>query len=792
MSTIRRLVPANILHKLKVVREAVRENRELLDVVATRLPAADRVWTPLADRLIPRPLPEPDDYERWCQAFLDGQDLDSIRAFCATLAVQPIISIVVAVHRPKLSVLAEAIDSVKAQAYPNWQLCLVDDSSRDTELTHLLACEALSDPRIDLQVRPKRGNVVATQNDAIALAYGEYVTFLDHDDLLPPDALAWVVAYLNRYTSARLLYTDDDQLNAQGERVNPYFKPDWDPELLLGQNYLNHLLVIERATLKLLGGLREGTDGVQDWDLALRASELLSGNEIVHVPAIGYHWRNPPESKRPLSTIPATLEAATQVVSDAMGRRGIIGTIEPLNALMRGIHRTPTAYPPVLTVILPCDESLQIDAGKRQKPRHTIDELASTISGILSASYPNQHIVILVRDDDPAHKALVATAIDEISNHPWPDAASPGNQVELVEYHSDTTIGLVLNSLVEHCNADYVCVFSGASRPMNATWLHEMVGLASSGDVGAVGGLVTYPSAGIHNAGVAIGIGGEFAFRYHRDPSLSTGHRDRLLVNQSVGGVTGAALVVNRERYLEVGGFDSYISRELADIDLCLRLAAIGYRCCFTPTARFVRHLDPVEEPQRNHLETNRDRGADRNDATSARSIQGEEHRRFSDRWGSLIGRDPYYNPNLSTEAATFFPGVPAPFAPPWSHPVYWRELPMANPERFYTTRWRRLEPESALAIHLSLEGVAQLRLWIDCEEQSSCRIDLVDAHDEVVTSFFLHNASSLPATAQLRLSQHGDQAYKLINRGAQATSIMMVRLDEHNEIPRIGLGRLV
>jgi hypothetical protein len=331
MSTIRRLVPTNVLHKLRAAREIATANRELLDIVATRLPAADRVWTPLTDRLIPRPLTDPGDYEHWSREFLDGQDLDSIREFCATLALQPVISIVVAVHRPKLSVLEEAIDSVKGQAYPNWQLCLVDDSSHETKLTHLLASEALSDPRIDLHSRPRRGNVVAAQNDAIALAYGEYVTFLDHDDILPPDALAWVVAYLNRYMAARLLYTDEDQLNVQGERVNPYFKPDWDPELLLGQNYVNHLLVIERATLKLLGGLREGTDGVQDWDLALRASELLSSDEIVHVPTIGYHWRSPARSKRPLSAIPATLEAATQVVSDAMERRGgfgAMGTVE--------------------------------------------------------------------------------------------------------------------------------------------------------------------------------------------------------------------------------------------------------------------------------------------------------------------------------------------------------------------------------------------------------------------------------------------------------------------------------
>lgn len=795
MTTIRRLLPARVLHKLEVTRDLARENRELLDALAHRLGDVDRVWNPIADRLIPRPLTLPDEYERWCQATLDNQDRAAIRSFCADLVHQPVISIVMAIHKPKLSVLAEAIDSVRQQAYENWQLCLVDDASEDTELTHVLARWALKDSRIDLSVRAKRGNAVSAYNDGIALAYGEYVTFLDHDDLLPSDALAWIVAWINRQPSSRLLYTDDDQLSATGERVNPYFKPDWDPELLLGQNYINHLLVIERATLTRLEGFREGTDGVQDWDLALRASEILANDAITHVPTIGYHWRNPPGAKSPLSTTPETLEAATAVVSDAMQRRGIKGTIEPLNALMRRVHRTPIDYPSVAILVIDDPES----TAQRLKPQtpdaETLDGLTSTLDSIIATNYSNRQILVLTQPHDPKTRSRINEVVEDanqaMSQRVAPRAAPSGDgpnggearhRIELIECKPDATTAATVNAIIASIDADYICLISNACRVINADWLHEMVGIAAGSDVGVVGGLVTYPNGRIHNAGVAIGVNNEIGYRYHLEPGLSTGHRDRLLINQRVAGVTGGALVVNRQRYLEVGGLDPYYDSHLGDIDLCLRLASVGYHCYFTPMAQFLRHRDP--QPA--------EHDAAEHDNHEAR-IEGDEHRRFSNRWLLDHGVDPYYHPQLCTATANFFPERSTPFGPPWSHPIRWHDLPLASPERYFSIRWRRLEPAASIDVDLPLEGATKLRLWLDLEPDADFHLDLIDPDDNsVVATFTKVDASSqlIIANIQSPGSGSGQRPYRIINRHSVSVAIAIVAIDEHTEVVRIGLGR--
>ncbi|MGC9156440.1 MAG: glycosyltransferase, partial [Ferrimicrobium sp.] len=463
MSKQRRFLPPRVVNKLATARQIGQANRELLDVIAKKVPASERVWTPVADRLFPLPTNPPDAFEHWCRRFIDHRNDDLIRTFCANLPKQPIISIVLAVHTTTPEYLSEAIASVRSQIYEHWQLCLVDDASHDDELTRILVDGALGDPRVDLKVRPKRGNVVTALNEGITMAYGSFVTFLDHDDLLPPDALAWVVAAINLHPTSRLLYTDDAYLHADGERVNPYFKPEYDPTLLLGQNYMNHLITFERSTLNDLEGFRKGTDGVQDWDLTLRATERLSPDEVTHIPAIGYLWRNPPASDHPLSANPRTLENASTVVRQAMRRQGIVGTIEPVNSMMRLLHHPPIDLPRVHLIVL-ADQDTQ--------------GLTLAIESLAHTSYPNLHLTVLATPDHP-DIADVPTTIDlRVAEHSFADA---------------------LNALVAETPNPLLCLFSAASRVRNANWLHELVGLAISDNVGAVGGLVLLPDGTIHN-----------------------------------------------------------------------------------------------------------------------------------------------------------------------------------------------------------------------------------------------------------------------------------------------------
>jgi GT2 family glycosyltransferase len=740
VSKQRRLLPPGVVTKLATARQIGQANRELLDVIAKKVPASERIWPPVADRLFPPLTTPPDAFEHWCRRFIDDRDVRRIRSFCANLPRQPIISIVLAVHATAPESLSEAIASVQGQIYERWQLCLVDDASHDDDLTRILVDAALGDARIDLKVRPQRGNVVTALNEGVTMAYGSFVTFLDHDDLLPPDALAWLVAAINQNPTSRLLYTDDAYLDIDGERVNPYFKPGYDPILLLGQNYMNHLIAFERSTLEELKGFRKGTDGVQDWDLTLRATERLKPDEVTHVPTIGYLWRNPPASSRPLSSNPRTLENASTVVRQAMRRRDIVGTIEPVNSLMRLLHHPPIDLPRVHLIVL-ADQDTR--------------GLAVAIESLTHTSYPNIHLTVLATPDHPDIEDFPTTVDLRVAEHTFADT---------------------LNTLVAETSDPLLCLFSGASSVRNANWLHEMAAIAMIDDIGAVGGLVLLPDGTIHNSGVTLGAGGEYGLRYHGDPGLSTGHRDRLLVNQTVSAVTGAALVVARDRYLEVGGVDPALSGALRDIDLCLKLSQAGYRCCFTPSATFSRHAQPTTNAESPSLVS---------------SHQGPAHLLLWERWQELITADPYYNPNLADEAATCFVADPPRLCPPWNTPMRWFDLPLPNPERFFACHQHQLAPQAALPCELDLAGVTQLRLW-GSDIDAHSRLALLDTSGATIANLTRSSGSdgSPIFTGELLIPQAGRQRYELINHSAEPIAITLVTISEKEERLRLALGR--
>lgn len=229
-------------------------------------------------------------YRRWLSHV--EPSAEQVRSFARSpLNGAPLVSIVMPVYKPDPAVLLEAVDSVKAQTHGHWQLCLCNDGSPDPALVELLDSVAASDDRIKAVHRPENGGISAATNDAIASADGEFVAFMDQDDVLAPWALHFVATAIARHPRARLLYSDEDKLDDRGRRIHPHFKPDWDPFLLETNNYVCHLLVIHRALVDAVGGLRSRFDGAQDYDLVLRCSATLDEDEIVHIPAILYHWR---------------------------------------------------------------------------------------------------------------------------------------------------------------------------------------------------------------------------------------------------------------------------------------------------------------------------------------------------------------------------------------------------------------------------------------------------------------------------------------------------------------------
>ncbi|QGQ70030.1 glycosyltransferase family 2 protein [Halomonas sp. PA16-9] len=229
-------------------------------------------------------------YPEW----LSNQVLPSreeVQQFLSQAEYQPLISVVVPVYNPTPELLSACIDSVVAQSYPHWQLCLADDASTDPRVQEVLSTYAESDPRIEVVIRERNGHICAASNNALEMAEGEFTALLDHDDTLNEDALYQVVVALQDKPNAALLYSDEDKLNERGERFDPHFKPAWNPDLLLGQNYISHLGVYRTELVRQVGGFREGYEGSQDHDLVLRVTAEISADRIVHIPKVLYHWR---------------------------------------------------------------------------------------------------------------------------------------------------------------------------------------------------------------------------------------------------------------------------------------------------------------------------------------------------------------------------------------------------------------------------------------------------------------------------------------------------------------------
>src|SRR3984893_189913 len=296
------------------------------------------------------------DYARWIRCYdrLQREDGQRIREQIAKFEYLPMISVLLPVYNSNLRWLRSAIVSVQKQLYPHWQLCVVDDASTDPKLWPFLQRCARRDPRVKVMRRTENGHISAASNDALRLANGEFVALLDHDDELAPTALYFMALALNKNPDLQLLYSDEDKLDEQDRRSEPYFKSDWNPELFLAQNFISHLSVYRTDLIRRLRGFRIGFEGSQDYDLALRCIEQILPKEIEHLPWVLYHWRAGHQSTASSATAkPYAQEAARRAVQEHLERMGIGGTVAPTYGVyLQTKYAVPTEHP-LVSIIIP-------------------------------------------------------------------------------------------------------------------------------------------------------------------------------------------------------------------------------------------------------------------------------------------------------------------------------------------------------------------------------------------------------------------------------------------------------
>jgi glycosyltransferase involved in cell wall biosynthesis len=520
---------------------------------------------------------------------------------------KPLLSVIMPAYNTNPQWLIQAIESVRNQIYPHWELCIADDCSTDQRICRILEKYAGIDPRIKVIFRETNGHIASASNSALTLAKGDFVALLDHDDKLPENALYWVAEAINRNPEARLLFSDWDCLDENGVRHPGYFKPDFNYELLLAQNCVTQLGVYCRELVCGLGGFRIGYEGSQDWDLALRVVAAIPHNQIVHIPRILYHWRQHSSSvsrSSPEKCQEAGLRAVAEHLQSVGG--GFVEAAPEAPQFHRIRFPLPAVLPLVSLIICTRDHEALL--------RKAIDSIHSI------STYTNYEIVIVDNGSrDPE-------AVDYLASL----AKRPGIRVILDE--STFNYSRLNNLGVARSKGELVCLLNNDMEVVTPDWLEEMLSFAIKPDVGAVGARLWYPDGTLQHGGVIIG-GGGVAGHYHlRLPKGNIGYFGRAVLQQQITAVTGACLMVRRKVFDEVGGLEEQIAVAFNDIDFCLRLRAAGYRNIWTPFAELIHHESAS-------------RGSEDNPEKIKRF--NEEVHFMKLRWGKTLEQDTFHNPNL-------------------------------------------------------------------------------------------------------------------------------------------------
>jgi glycosyltransferase involved in cell wall biosynthesis len=604
-----------------VVEQAIRIGSRILDLIKTA-PGLGGPGRRLHKSLSP-PRARHDvscpGYSDWVQRFDTPSplDVDRHRDESAAFQLQPKISILMPVFDPEPALLDAAIRSVRDQAYTRWELCIAADPSSNPAVGNVLRRHGNADPRIKLHFCHARGHVSAASNTALEMATGNYVALLDHDDLLPPLALYWVVESINRHPDVQILYSDEDKVDAQGCRFDPYFKSDFNHVLLLAQNMISRLVVYRRDLVESVGGFRAGFEGAQDYDLVLRCVAAVSRDAIVHIPRILYHRRAIAGSTA-LSQAgkPAAVGAAQRAVTEHVRGFDSGATVEPAPESpmhLRVRHSLPSPAPLVSIVICTRDHESLL--------RTAIESISN------KTTYPNYEIVVL----DNGSRDVAA--LDYLAS----TSVRPG--ITVVRDDSPFNYSRLNNAAVRHTRGQLLCLLNDDIEVLTPGWLEEMASFAVQPHVGAVGARLWYPDGTLQHGGVIIGVGGVAGHAHPRLTRSQGGYFNRGVLQQELSAVTAACLMVRRDIFDEVGGLEEQIAVAFNDVDLCLRIRAAGYRIIWTPFAELIHHESAS-------------RGYEDNPEKLARFQQ--EVSFMQDRWGSVLDSDPYYNPNLSMRAGDF------------------------------------------------------------------------------------------------------------------------------------------
>ena len=556
-------------------------------------------------------------YQKWIVRHLPGsKELEKQRR--TKFEYQPKISIVVPLYKTPEKYLRQLVDTVKAQTYPNWELCLSDGSGADSPIRKLLESLASSDERIKVIFHEKPLQISENTNAGIEAATGDYIAFADHDDELTPHALFQCVKALNENRDIRILYSDEDKMSMDGHKFfQPHFKPDYNPDLLCTVNYICHLFVVDKNVIQEVGMLRSEFDGAQDYDFIFRCIEAVKPEEICHIPKILYHWRCHEDStaENPESKTYA-FEAGKRAIEEHYKRTGI--QAEVLQGEFLGLYRTRFIrdHDPLISIIIPNKD-------------HTEDLKRCMDSIDQKSTYRNYEYIIVENN---------STEEETFQFYKKLEAENP--KAHVVYWDREFNYSAINNYGATFAKGEYILLLNNDTEIINEDCLEQLLGYCMRSDVGAVGARMYYEDDTIQHAGVVIGFGGIAGHCFVLQPRGTTGYCHRIICAQDYSSVTAACMMVKREAFDKVHGLSEEFQVAFNDIDFCLRLGKAGYLVVYNPYAELY------------HYES-KSRGLEDTPEKVARF--NREIASFEKHWPEILrDGDPYYNPNLTLESQDF------------------------------------------------------------------------------------------------------------------------------------------
>ncbi|MGB9763566.1 MAG: glycosyltransferase family 2 protein, partial [Minisyncoccia bacterium] len=473
---------------------------------------------------------------------------------------KPLISIVVPTWNTPEQFLIEMIESVLNQSYTNFELCIADASDQ-SHVKRILDNYADKDNRIKIKYLKKNKGIAQNTNEAIFISKGDYIAFLDHDDVLAKNALFEVVKTINENQGVDFIYSDEDKVTEDGKKFfDPHFKPDLAPDFLRSCNYVCHLSVIKKKLLDKIGYLKEGFEGSQDYELILRVTE--KAKKIIHIPKILYHWRVSQNSvsRNPQSKIYA-YDSAKKALKEHLNRLNLDGDV--LDGKVLGLYKInyKITDSPKISIIIP---------NKDHK-----DDLEKCIKSIIQKSTYKNYEIIIVENN----------SIEQSIFDYYRFLEKTYSFIKVIVWDKPFNYSSINNYAVQFSQGEVLLFLNNDTEVITPNWIEEMLMFAQRDDVGAVGAKLLYPDNTIQHAGIIIGINGiaEHCFKYSN--SDYTGYFARLATVQNLSAVTGACLMVRKKVFNEIKGFDESYPVAYNDIDLCLSLRKKGYLVVWTPHA---------------------------------------------------------------------------------------------------------------------------------------------------------------------------------------------------------------